>query len=285
MFLLMITADGHASLGVHVPLVGRLTGGGNTLFLTGLDVTNHANSSATVDFFLDGTVQNSGLAVTVNGSINSAGELVAEGTAGPMRERSSAHFDDFIDAIVKANLAPAEVRDGGFIGSVLFVFGVPNQSGLAAVTARFYNRYGDGFVGVALKGREITTREPQRLVAAVQDTRGTAVSSQVYPNMFINNTGLTPNGSGLAGEVTVEVSATGNTSGTPIGVPITLRIATGQTASINQVLNALQVPAGSETTIVVTARVISGTAAIHGLVSQIDPVTRDGAVFEMSRAD
>ncbi len=59
----------------------------------------------------------------------------------------------------------------------------------------------------------------------------------------------------------------------------------GRTASVNQVLNALQIPAGTENTILVFARVVSGNVAIHGIISQVDNITRDGAVFEMSRAD
>ena len=42
-------ADG---LGVNVPLVGRLMGGGGTLFITAVDVTNHRTVPARVDFYL-----------------------------------------------------------------------------------------------------------------------------------------------------------------------------------------------------------------------------------------
>ena len=52
-----------------------------------------------------------------------------------------------------------------------------------------------------------------------------------------------------------------------------------------QVLGALQIPPGTEEIVRLYARAVTGNAAIHGVISQVDPVTRDGAVFEMSRAD
>lgn len=287
--LVVLTAPLHAQnaagLGVNVPVVGRLIGSG-TLFITALDVANHTTLPMRVDFYLDGQ-DGSGAAVSVDGSIGAAGELRARGAGGSMRARSDAHFDDFIGAIVDAGLLPEAVRTHGFIGSALFVFDGTAKSGRGSVTARFYNRLGEGFVGVALKGREVTTSEPQRLVAAVLDSRGNASGApQMYPNVFINNMGITPNGQGQAGAVDVELSAIANSTGAPIGTPITIRgLGPGRTASVGQVLNALQIPATVESTILVFARVTSGTSAIQGLVSQVDTVTRDGAVFEMSRAD
>jgi len=66
---------------------------------------------------------------------------------------------------------------------------------------------------------------------------------------------------------------------------MTLTIASGQTASVGQVLNALQVLPGTDDTILIYATVTSGNAAIQGLVSQVDNVTKDGSAFEMVRAD
>src|SRR5262249_51320574 len=43
-----------AGLGVNVPLVGRLTGGGNTLYISTVDVTNNSTTDTQVDFYLDG---------------------------------------------------------------------------------------------------------------------------------------------------------------------------------------------------------------------------------------
>jgi hypothetical protein len=280
-----LTAQNADGLGVNVPVVGRLIGSG-TLFVTALDVSNHTTLPMRVDFYLDGQ-DGSGASISVDGSIGSAGDIRARGAGASMRARFDAHFDDFIGAVVDAGLLPEAVRTNGFLGSVLFVFDGTPKSGRGSVTARFYNRLGDGFVGVALKGREVTTSEPQRLVAAVLDTRGnTNGAPQMYPNVFINNMGITPTGQGQAGAVDVEISAIANSTGAPIGTPITIRgLAPGRTASVGQILNVLQIPATVESTILVFARVTSGTSAIQGLVSQVDTVTRDGAVFEMSRAD
>jgi hypothetical protein len=274
-------------LAVNIPVVGRLLGGGNTLFITAIDVSNNSETAAEVDFYLDGQQIVGGASVVLNGSISASGRIVAQGMGGLMRARSNAHFDDFVEALIQANLLPSEVRANGFLGSVLFVFNGFNKSGQGAATARFYNAFGGGFVGVSLKGREITASEPQSLVAAILDTRGnTTGAPQMYPNMFINNTGLTIDGTGTAGTVDIQVSAISNSTGQPIGTPIAINgLQPGRTASVGQVLNALQIPAGSETTILVFARVTSGNAAIQGIISQVDDITRDGAVFEMSRAD
>lgn len=274
-------------LGVNLPLVGRLIGGGSTLFLTAVDVSNNSATPTQVDFYLDGTVLATGASVALNGSISATGTLVPQGNGGLVRGRSTARFDDFVEALVQANLLPATIRADGFLGSVLFVFDGQARAGRGSATARFYNRFGDGFVAVSVKGREVTTREPQHLVASVSDTRGnTSGAQQMYPNMFLNNTGLAVDGSGVAGPVTIEVSAISNSTGQPIGTPIIIAdLGPGRVASISQVLNALQIPTGTETTVLVFARVTSGNAAIQGLISQVDAITRDGAVFEMSRAD
>ena len=280
-------AQNATGLGVNMPLIGRLTGGGGTQFITAIDVTNHASVPVPIDFYLDGEDLTTGASVAIDGSIDAAGRLVARGGGGLIRQRSNIHFDDFVEEAIAAGFLPASVRTNGFIGSALFVFGGSSRSGVGSVTARFYNALSGGFVGVSLKGREVTTGEPQRLIAAVLDTRGnTSGAPSMYPNLFINNMGVTPNGAGNAGPVTVEISAIANSSGQPIGTPITVSdLGPGRTSVVGDVLNALRIPAGTENTVLVMARVISGEAAIHGIVSQVDNITRDGAVFEMSRAD
>ncbi|HVT44776.1 MAG TPA: hypothetical protein VMT00_10325, partial [Thermoanaerobaculia bacterium] len=48
-----VTPTARASgLGVNVPVLARLVGGGNTLFISTVDVTNHA-AATQVDFYLD----------------------------------------------------------------------------------------------------------------------------------------------------------------------------------------------------------------------------------------
>jgi hypothetical protein len=273
---------------INLPLLGRLTGGGNVLYRTAVDVTNHTTSAVRVDFYVDGQDLSTGAPVVVDGSINAGGAIGAWGTGTPMRSRSNAHFDDFVDALITAGLVPNTLRANGFLGSVMFIFDNRDESGEAAVTARFYNSYAEGNVGVSLKGREITRDEPQRLVAVVTDTRGnTTGAPQMYPNLFINNTGVAAgNSAAVAGPVTVEVSAVSNTTGQAVGTPITINnLQPGRTVSIGQVLNGLQIPPSVERTVLLFVRVTSGNAAIQGVISQVEVVTRDGSVFEMSRAD
>ncbi len=269
-------------LSVSVSLVGRLIGAGNTLFITSVDVTNTTAGATQVDFYLDGVDMTTQEPLALNGSIDGSGAVVAQGV-GAMRGRQNAHFDDFIDVLVKANRLPASIEPDGFIGSVLFVFNGFTKRGQGTATARFSNTFGGGMVGVSLRGHEISTNEPQSLVAVMRDTRGGS-GSQTYANLFINNTGLTPNG-GAGGTITVQITAYANSSGLPIGKTITIdNLGPGQTASISNLLQALGV-AAPEDTVVVYATVTSGTSAIEGLVSQVDAVTKDGAAFEMSRAD
>ena len=271
-----------SGLSVRLSLVGRLTGSGNTLFTTSIDVTNSTSTATQVDFYLDGkdiATQNS---VVLDGSIDSSGAPVAQGV-GTMRGRQNAHFDDFVDSLVKANLLPSSIESDGFVGSVLFVFNGFSKRGQGTATARFSNAFGGGTIGVSLKGHDVTTSEPMKLVAAVRDTRGGA-GPKLYPNVFINNSGLTP--TGTAGDtIAVQITAYANSTGQAVGTPVTIQnIGPGQTATLGSALTALGVPA-SENTILLYATVVSGTSAIEGLVSQVDDVTKDGSAFEMSRAD
>ena len=177
------------------------------------------------------------------------------------------------------------MRDNGVLGSLLLVYDGFSRAGEGSASARFENEFGGGTIGVALAGHVITTSEPQELVATIRDTRGRP-GPQLYTNMFINNTGLTPTSGGVAGPVTVELTARANSTGQLVGTPITLAdIGPGQTRSANQVLTAMGVPTANEDTILVFARVTSGNAAIAGAISVVDATTRDGSVVEMSRAD
>ena len=272
-------ADG---LTINVPLIGRLIGGGNVLFATSVDVTNNVNSSVRVDFYFDG--KSNGQNISIAGTIGDFG-LVPRG-AGSMSALSNQHFEDFVNSLVAAGLLAAHVRDDGIQGSLLLVFNGYTKRGQASTTARFYNAFGGGNVGVALRGHEISQNEPQKIVVTAIDTTATTGTGQLYPNIFINNTGLTPTGDSTSAPVTVVVSAVSARSGQPVGNPLTLTIDAGQTTTVGHIFQALGVtPSATETTLIVYATVTSGVAAIEGLVSQVDPVTKDGSAFEMTRAD
>lgn len=270
-------------LGLNLPLAARLVGSGNILYTTSIDVANHTPADTQVDFYFDGLNLRTQETIVITGTVTNDG--LREHGSGVLRGRSSAHFEDFVSALAAAELLSQDTVADGVLGSVLFVFNGHTKSGQASVIARFENDLADGTVGVSLRAREITAREPQRLVAAVRDSRGnTRGDAQLYPNLFINNLGLTPAGQATSDTITVEVSAVSSRTGQSVGTPLNLSIRGGQTASVGSVLQALQVPAGEES-VLVTARVTSGNAAIQGIVSQIDATTRDGSVFEMSRAD
>ena len=270
-------------IGVNISIIGRLLGGGNTLFVTSVDVSNNTANATQVDFYFDGVDLVTQSPIVIDGSITDNG--IAAQETGSLRGYSNAHFDDFIDALVQADLLTVEVRDNGVLGSLLLVYDGFTRAGEGSASARFENEFGGGTIGVALAGHVISTDEPQELVATIRDTRGRP-GPQLYTNMFINNTGLTPTSGGVAGPVTVELTARANSSGLEVGVPITLSdIGPGQTRSVNQVLTQMQVSTSAEDTILVFARVTSGNAAIAGAISVVDATTRDGSVVEMNRAD
>jgi hypothetical protein len=266
-------ASGHAvGLGVNLAAVGRLIGSGNTLFKTAVDVTNNTGTAAQIDFYFDGT--SAGAPVAVDGSISSAGALVTQGAGGTVAGHRNVHFDDFVDALVEAGLLPANVETSGVIGSTLFVFNGFSKSGQGAVTARFYNDGCGGTVGQAINGREITNSEPTKLVVTARNTVGEA-GPQLYTNLFVNNTGLTPTATGVASAVDVLVSAFSGATGNPVGTPLAIKgINPGATAVVG-VFPQLAIPA-SENTVILTINVTSGTSAIDAVAVGIDNTTHDG---------
>lgn len=268
-----VRLEGIASgLGVNLAAVGRLVGSGNTLFKTAVDVGNNAASATQIDFYFDGT--SAGSPFSAKGSISSSGALVAQGTGGVVRGHMNAHYDDFVDALVAAGLLPSSVETNGILGSTLFIFNGFFKSGEGSATARFYNSAFGGTVGQAINGREITTSEPTKLVCTARDTVGKA-GPQLYSNLFVNNTGLTPTGSGAASAVDILVSAFSNSSGNPVGTPFKITgLAPGATVVV-AVFSQLAIPA-TEDTVLLTINVVSGSSAIDAVIDQIDNTTRDG---------
>jgi hypothetical protein len=80
----------------------------------------------------------------------------------------------------------------------------------------------------------------------------------------------------------VELRAVSADSGNPIGRTFSVDIAPGHTATISDVTALLQI---AREPAIVFATVTTGNAAIHGLVSTLDAVTRDGSVVYMNRTD
>ncbi len=267
---------------INNPLVARLIGAGPTLYITTVDVQNNWTAAAQVDWYLRGTDLATSAAVSATGSISSTGALVAQGSGGTMRAHSNAHFEDFLDAVVKAGFLPSSIESDGFIGSVLLIFNGFTRPGQGSSAARFYSSFGGGTIGQALKGHEITVAEPQKIVGFARDTRGQA-GAQLYSNIFVNNVGVAPGG-GVGGNVTVHIEAFANSTGTSVGTPIDTVLAPGQTVSVSSVLTSLKVPAG-EDTVLVYVTVTSGTSAIAGVFATVDNTTRAGSTTDMSAVD
>ena len=272
-----------SGLGLNLPLVARLTGAGSTLYITTVDVQNNAAGSTQVDWYLNGVNLRTSASIAASGSISSTGTLVARGSGGLMRGRSNAHFEDMIDSFSQAGFLPSTIEADGFIGSLFFVFNGFQKRGQGTATARFFSSSGGGTIGQALRGHEITVSEPQKLVGVARDTRGKP-GSQLYANIFVNNTGVTPGGVGAAGPVSVQIQAYANSTGQPTGTPLNTTIGVGQTVGVSDVLAQLKVPAG-EDTVLVYVTVTSGTAAIAGVFAEVDAATRDGSTTDMTRAD
>jgi hypothetical protein len=271
-------------LGVNLPVVGRLVGAADTLYVSTVDVSNNTATDTQVDFYLDGKNQTTSESIHVFGSLSASGDLVAVGTGGAMRARSNAHFDDFIDSLVQSGMLPASIEADGFLGSVLFVFNGFNKSGQGSAFVRFFSAYAGGTIGQALRGHEVSSNEPRALVAAFRDSRAQTSGPRLYANMFINNTGLTPAGAQSAGDTNVHFQAYANSTGQPVGTPFDLVIPPGQTVSISDVLRRVAAPPG-EDTVLVYATATTGSAAIAGVAVEIDDTTKDGSVVEMNRAD
>jgi hypothetical protein len=286
--LLLSAATGFAAaargLGVSLPLVGRLAGGGGVVYKTAVDVTNNGAAPTQVDFYVDGVDLRTNATIGIYGSLTTTG-FAAQGS-GTIGSRVNVHFDDFVEALSQAGLITPDTLANGFLGSAMFVFNNATRSGQGSASARFYNpANGGGTVGVALKGHEISTNETQTLVATVSDTRAvTSGVPQLYTNMFINNSGLTVAGATTNQTVVVELRAYAASNGAAVGTPSTVTLAPGKTASVSNVMAVLGVPA-SEQGAVVVAKVLSGNASIQGLVSVVDNTTKDGSAFEMGRGD
>ena len=85
--------------------------------------------------------------------------------------------------------------------------------------------------------------------------------------------------------ITIQITATSGKTGKSVGTPVTMTLNPGQTVSLSPAFQALSVSNTAEDSIIVRVNVTQGTAAIEGIVSQVDSVTKDGAAFEMSRGD
>jgi hypothetical protein len=272
-----------AGLGVNVPLVGRLVGGGNTLYISTVDVTNNTATDAQVDFYLDGQDLASGAAISRVGSISSSGTLVAQGaggSCGTARTRTSR-----TSSTRWCRPAASRLRRVGRLHR------------LRPLRLQRLHEARPGLRHRALL--QLLRRRLDRAVAERARHRGGRVAGRrcglsrlpvpvggaaALRQPVHQQHGTDSAGAGTSGSVTVRLQAYANSTGNPIGTAVDLTIGAGQTASVSDVLHRLGIPAG-EDTILVTATVTSGSAAIAGAAVQIDQTTKDGSVVEMNRGD
>ena len=261
-----------SGLGVNLAAIGHVPAGPK-VFKTEVNVQNNTSVAAQIDVYFSGV--SGGTPFSANASISSAGALVAQGSGGTVRGHSNIHFDDFVHSLVQAGRLPASVETSGILGSTLFVFNGFSKSGQGSAVARFYVEGCGGTVGQAINGREVTTAERTKIITFVRDSRGQP-GPQLYPNLFVNNMGVTPTGSGTATQIDIKLSAFSNSTGNPVGTPKTLTgIGPGQTLLIGNVLSTLGIPAG-EGTVLVLMEVVNGNAAIDGGVVELDATSGDG---------
>lgn len=277
-------------IGVNNPVIGKLTGEGNVSYRTALDVSNNTGDAHIATFVFDGTDLATGTVLPpITGNVVNPGQVEGADVTTPMDAYSNAHFDDFIATLRDSGLITSQEYDDGVIGSLLVVFLGTSSSGEGSTVARFYSSGCGGTIGVSARGEEITSNNPLKLVGVFRDTTGEAGVPQLYPNLFLNNVGITPQGGTPTdtGAVTVRLSAYSATNGP--GVPVGQRsvgpIEAGQTAIVPHVLDYLNVPRGQFDTILVFAEVIDGESAIESLAVEVDQTTRDGSSVEMSRGD
>ena len=194
-----------SGVGIQIDVVGRVIGGGNTLFRTAVDFSNNTNTATQVDFYFDAAI--GGARVEFVGSITAAG-IVAQGT-GLFAAHSVFHSEDFVDdmrlagAAVPGNLTINQ-ENAGVLGSMLLIYDSPqvglfDQVGQGGATARFYSVGCGGTIGVSAAGHELTSTEPKTLVGVARDTLGVTNSPQLYTNYFITNEGYVSGSGSVCG--------------------------------------------------------------------------------------
>ncbi len=277
-------------IGVNNPVIGKLTGAGGVEYLTALDVSNNSDTAHIATFVFDGTDVATGIELApITGNIVDPGEVQGADATTPMDSYSNAHFDDFLAALRDAGQITAQQYQDGVIGSLLVVFLGTSSSGEGSSQARFYSSGCGGTIGVSARGQEITSNNPMKLVGVFRDTTGESGVPQLYPNLFLNNVGVTQQGGTPTdtGAITVRLSAYSATNGpgTPLGQKSVGPIDAGQTLTVPRVLDFLGVSSGQFDTILVFAEVTDGQSAIEALAVEVDQTTRDGSSVEMGRAD
>lgn len=272
-----------SGVSIELPVVGRLTGNGGTIFKTSLDVSNFTSAPTPVCFDFEG------VDVATQAPVSAVGTFVNDSTNTFQLGFSNIHFDDMIDTIVShgGGITPQEENDG-VLGSILIVTGIDPSAAPAGVEqaeakARFYSSNFGGTIGETLAGHTITGDETTETIGTFYDTRGEAGVPQLYANIFLNNMGFYDSSSGVLfqSDDTVTLTAYSNTTGLAVGTPLTVSVPSFQTAVVGDIFTAMNIPL-SEDTVLVVAKVTSGNGDLLGVGAQIDNGTKDPSGFNMS---
>jgi hypothetical protein len=259
------SSAGGSGLGVIVPVVGRLNGGGGILYATSLDMSNFGPILANTNFQFRGSDVATGAAIVFTGGVG-------------LQPFQNSHFDDFIDAMVTAGKITSTQESHGVIGSLLIVFGGVSSSGQCAARARFYSQQFGGTIGVALNGHEFDGTETTAVVGVFADTTTSSALPHLYSNVFLTNLGQFQSGQFVTSDDTVVLTAYSAQNGIRVGQPKTIQLGTGRTASVN--LSDLGVPPGAGRVIVV-AKATAGHGLLLGVGSENDADTKDPSGFDM----
>lgn len=279
-------------------LCGRITSLG-TLYKTDVDITNLSSQDASLVFFsLIGIDATTG---ALQDAINLA--FVADGSDPNntvIPAYTNLHFDDFISFLHDNGKITDAVFADGFLGSLYVEFdGLPDNTGQASTTTRFWSGPASASIGVAAAGELVylgshDSTMPQPiytgtsygglvLAGLLRDTRGEAGVPQVKPNLFINNTGV----NGTAGSPTADshdtiyLAAYDAYTGDPVGNTRTFNLAVGQTGTVADVLNSLNIPLSTDQ-VVIYVSAIDGTGILQALANEIDEGSKDGSVTNLT---
>jgi len=269
------SSAGGGGIGVIVPVVGRLIGGGGLLYATSLDVSNFSTTAAQAAFQFRGADLATGTPIVFTGSFS-----VAAG-GGPLAAFSSVHFDDFLHAMKVLGNITADQETHGVIGSLLIVFDGISVSGQCTARARFYSQQFGGTIGVALNGHEFDGTETTAVAGVFADTSTSSNLPRLYSNIFLTNLGRFQSGGFVTSDDTVTLTAYSATTSSVVGSPKIIPLPTGRTVSLN--LIDLGVPPGAGRMIVV-AKATSGQGLLLGVGAEIDGDTKDPSGFDMSPA-
>jgi hypothetical protein len=286
-----------SGVGINLDVVGRLVGGGNTLFKTSVDIANNTNTPTQVDAYFAGIV--SGVHTEPQALQVTAAGLVGPNSSSQLAAHSVFHTDDFIDDLRVAGLISQADEDAGILGSLLVIYNSPSAGlfnstvGQGAVQARFYSTVAagngslsGGTIGVSANGHELTGSEPTSLVGIARDTILIANTPQVYTNFFINNEGY-PDSSGHPVVSTVQIRLTGysNSTHSITGQSNPITIGQYETAVIGNIFQLLGGNLATDDTLIVFVDIISGNSAISGLSSTNDNTTKDPSGAQLRPAD